>query len=48
MDPAQAGHRDWNNDYQGLIQDLQAELRMAADDKGRRAIVRKIRRALQT
>lgn len=48
IEPAQVGHRDWNNDYQGLIQDLQAELRMAADDKARRAIVRKIRRALET
>lgn len=47
LDPAQAGHRDWNNDYQSLIQDLQDELRKAADDKARRAIVRKIRRALE-
>lgn len=47
LDPAQAGHRDWNNDYQSLILDLQAQLRMAADDKARRAIVRKIRRALE-
>jgi metallo-beta-lactamase family protein len=31
-----------------LIQDREAELCMAADDKARRAIVRKIRRALET
>jgi len=48
LDPELAGHRDWNNDYQSLIQDFQAELRNAADDKARRAIVRKIRRALES
>ena len=46
LDPQAAGHRDWNNDYQTLIQDLQAELHKAADDKRRREIVRRIRRAL--
>jgi len=47
IDPVQAGHRDWNNDYQVLIQDLQQELRNAADDKARGVVIRKIRRALE-
>lgn len=47
IDPVQAGHRDWNNDFQVLIQDLQAELRNAADDKARGVVIRKIRRALE-
>jgi metallo-beta-lactamase family protein len=47
IDPIQAGHRDWNNDYQALIQDLQAELHKAADDKARAVVIRKIRRALE-
>ncbi|CAN7688852.1 MBL fold metallo-hydrolase [Rhizobium sp. LjRoot30] len=47
IDPQQAGHRDWNNDYQTLLLDLQAELRNAADDKARGVVIRKIRRALE-
>jgi metallo-beta-lactamase family protein len=47
IDPDQAGHRDWNNDYQVLIQDLQEQLRTAADDKARGVVIRKIRRALE-
>ena len=47
IDPVQAGHRDWNNDFQVLIQDLQEELRKAADDKARGVVIRKIRRALE-
>jgi metallo-beta-lactamase family protein len=47
IDPAQAGHRDWNNDYQVLLQDLQDQLRKAADDKSRGVILRKIRHALE-
>jgi metallo-beta-lactamase family protein len=47
IDPELAGHRDWNNDYQVLLQDLNEELRSAADDKARRVIIRKIRRALE-
>ena len=48
LDPIQVGHRDWNNDFQVLLQDLQAQLRLAADDKARAVILRKIRRALET
>ena len=47
IDPDQAGHRDWNNDYQVLLQDLQEQLRNAADDRSRGVIIRKIRRALE-
>jgi metallo-beta-lactamase family protein len=47
IDPVQAGHRDWNNDYQVLIQDLQQQLHQAADDKARGVVIRKIRRALE-
>jgi metallo-beta-lactamase family protein len=47
LDPLQPGHRDWNNDVQGLILDLQMRLRSAADDKARRVIIRRIRDALE-
>jgi metallo-beta-lactamase family protein len=46
IDPVLAGHRDWNNDYQELIMDLQNELRGAADDNRRRAVIRRLRKAL--
>lgn len=48
IDPVQAGHRDWNNDFQVLLQDLQQELRGADDDKTRAVIIRRIRRALES
>lgn len=48
IDPGAAGHRDWNNDFQILLQDLNDELRHAADDKSRSVIIRRIRRALET
>jgi metallo-beta-lactamase family protein len=47
IDPDLAGHRDWNNDYQALLQDLNDELRNAADDRSRGIIIRKIRRAIE-
>ena len=47
LDPLQPGHRDWNNDFQGLILDLQMRLRSAADDKARRVIIRRIRDSLE-
>jgi metallo-beta-lactamase family protein len=46
IDPELAGHRDWNNDYQMLLQDLNDQLRNAADDKSRAVILRKVRRAI--
>lgn len=42
----QPGRRDWHNDYQSLMLDLQEQLKQAADDKARSAVIRKIRRAL--
>jgi metallo-beta-lactamase family protein len=47
IDPAAAGHRDWNNDYQTLLQELTEQLRKAADDRSRGVIIRRIRRALK-
>jgi len=47
IDPDMTGHRDWNNDYQVLLQDMQEELRKASDDRSRGVIIRKIRRALE-
>jgi metallo-beta-lactamase family protein len=47
IDAATAGHRDWNNDYQALLQDFTQELRKATDDKSRGVIIRRIRRALE-
>jgi metallo-beta-lactamase family protein len=47
VDPEQAGHRDWNNDYQELLQDLREQLHQASDDRSRAAMIRKIRRALE-
>jgi len=47
IDPELAGHRDWNNDYQVLLQDLTERLKGAADDKSRGVIIRRIRRALE-
>ncbi|MDI6836088.1 MAG: MBL fold metallo-hydrolase RNA specificity domain-containing protein, partial [Rhizobiaceae bacterium] len=46
IDPARVGHRDWHNDFQSLVLDLQQELAKAADDKARGVILRKLRRAL--
>ena len=46
IDVAQLGRRDWHNDYQALMLDLQEQLKQAADDKARSAVIRKIRRAL--
>jgi metallo-beta-lactamase family protein len=48
IDPQLAGHRDWNNDYQVLLQDLNEHLKSAADDKSRGVIIRRIRRALES
>jgi metallo-beta-lactamase family protein len=47
IDPARAGHRDWHNDYQSLLLDLQESLAAAADDRARAVVLRRIRRALE-
>lgn len=44
----QVGRRDWHNDFQSVILDLQERLDKAADEKARGTLLRKIRRALET
>ena len=46
IDPAWAGRRDWHNDYQSLLLDLQEALAGAADDRARGVVLRRVRRAL--
>ncbi len=46
LDPRRVGHRDWHNDFQALILDLEAELAGAADDRARAVVLRRLRRAL--
>jgi metallo-beta-lactamase family protein len=46
IDPVRSGHRDWHNDFQSLVLDLEAELARAADDRARGVVLRKLRRAL--
>lgn len=46
IDPARPGHKDWHNDLQSLVLDLQDQLAKAGDDKARAVIIRRLRRAL--
>jgi metallo-beta-lactamase family protein len=46
IDPEAVGARDWHNDTQSLILDLQDTLKQAATDKDRGVILRKLKRAL--
>jgi metallo-beta-lactamase family protein len=46
LDPGHAGRRDWHNDYQSLLVELQDALGAAADDRARGVVLRKVRRAL--
>lgn len=46
IDPATAGHRDWNNEFQTLLQDVNDQVRAAPDDRSRGVIIRRLRRAL--
>jgi metallo-beta-lactamase family protein len=48
IDPAWSGRRDWHNDYQSLMLDLQDALAAAADDRARAVVLRKVKRALET
>lgn len=45
--PENVGRTDWHNDLSELWLDIGAELDEAADDKARRVILRRVRRALQ-
>ncbi|WP_102867032.1 MBL fold metallo-hydrolase [Pseudovibrio exalbescens] len=46
IDPTYLGHGDWNNEFQELLLDFQETLHEAPDDKARRVILRRLRRAL--
>jgi metallo-beta-lactamase family protein len=46
IDPVRVGNRDWHNDFQSLVLDLQDKLAKTADDKARGVVIRKLRRAL--
>ena len=46
IDPARSGRRDWHNDYQSLLLDLQEALARAADDRARGVVLRRVKRAL--
>ena len=39
--------RDWHNDYASFVLDLQDSLRAAADDRTRRALLRRLKRSLE-
>ncbi|HET7718278.1 MAG TPA: MBL fold metallo-hydrolase [Bauldia sp.] len=45
--PDQVGNLDWHNEVSRLVLDIDAALSSAADDKARRLIVRRLRRALE-
>jgi metallo-beta-lactamase family protein len=47
VDPAAVGRRDWNNDLQSLVLDIDDALKKIADHKGKAALVRKLRHALK-
>jgi len=47
LQPEVVGHLDWHNDLSRLWLDLEEELEKAADDKARRVVLRRIRRALE-
>ncbi len=46
LDLALVARPDWDNDYQGLLRDLQGSLSQAADAKAKGVILRRVRRAL--
>lgn len=41
------GHRDWHNDLSRLVLDIDEQIRKAADEKTRRVLIRRLRRALE-
>jgi metallo-beta-lactamase family protein len=45
--PDEVGHLDWHNDVSKLLLDVNAALSGAADDRARKVIVRRLRRALE-
>ncbi|MGO4440371.1 MBL fold metallo-hydrolase RNA specificity domain-containing protein [Rhizobium sp. RAF56] len=47
LQPEEAGHADWHNEYQNLLLDMSDRLSRAADRKHRDVILRRLRRALE-
>ena len=47
LQPEVVGRQDWHNDLSRLWLDIEEELDKAADDKARRVILRRVRRALE-
>jgi metallo-beta-lactamase family protein len=47
LEPSQTGHLDWHNDVSKLILDISDELHKASDEKTRRVVIRRLRRALE-
>ena len=47
IDQASVAKLDWNNDLQGLMLDIETQLKNTADVKGKAALVRKLRRSLE-
>lgn len=45
--PEKVGRLDWHNDLSKLLLDVTEEVNTAADEKGRAAIIRRLRRALE-
>ncbi len=48
LDPAQVGRPDWHNDVSRLVLDISDSLGHAPDEKTRRILIRRLRRALET
>jgi metallo-beta-lactamase family protein len=46
IDPTSVATRDWNNDLQSLVLDIDEQLKKTADPKQKAVIVRKLKRAL--
>jgi metallo-beta-lactamase family protein len=47
IDPIHVAKLDWNNDLQSLVLDIDDKIKKVADAKGKAALVRKLRRALE-
>ncbi|MDP3897979.1 MAG: MBL fold metallo-hydrolase [Mesorhizobium sp.] len=48
LPPEKVAHLDWHNDLSKLLLDISAAVDAAADERGRAAVIRRLRRALET
>ncbi len=48
LEPEAVTHLDWHNDFAQLSLDIRAALEKAADEKSRRKVIRRLRRALES